>query len=172
MAKLDEFAVTRVCLDQSTCLKTRTAAGIFRNGEWLSAGANLCAPHGLTHGDIVLDCPRMNLKTGGQYELCKPVHAEVLACLGIRRNRNPEELARFAGHLEPTEEEILAAFTKAELDQLRGATLYLVGHYYACDNCVRFCRTVGITDIRFDQVSAEQVRTRYEADGLTKDTVH
>ena len=105
------FAIARECSQGSTCLKTKTGAIIIKNGQNISSGCNLCAPKGHNHGDSVSECPRMAIKTGTGYELCRPIHAEVMSCLNIRQNRNPEELAQFASHLEPTREQIINAFT-------------------------------------------------------------
>ncbi len=154
----------------STCVKTKTGAVIVKNGMLLSTGQNKCAPEGCEYGDKVEKCPREGMKTGTGYELCKPVHAEVAACLGVRtRAPSKEEMSKFAGHLAPSQDEIRAAFTPEELEKLNGAALYLVGHYWACDNCKNFCAAVGITDIQFDKISGEVTRERYEQKGLTKE---
>ena len=150
----------------STCLKTKTGAVIIKNGQIISTGFNLCAPPGITHGESVSACPRITAKTGTNYELCQPLHAEVMACLKVRPNRKPEELALFASHRQPTRNEILRAFTKEERERLAGATLYLVGHYWACDGCRKFTKTLKITDIRFDTITSMKTKTRYQKNGM------
>lgn len=110
----------------------------------------------------------MQIKTGGEYQLCRPVHAEVAARLNVRPQRVADELAPFAGHLTLSAEQILAAFCAPELALLSGATMYLVGHYWACENCRYFVRTVGIvTDILFDKLTAGETKSSYETKGLT-----
>lgn len=161
------FEVAVRCSQGSTCLKTKTGVVIIKNGNVLSQGHNLCAPEGHDHGDTVSTCPRMLTKTGAGYELCRPLHAEVMTCLNIRPNRKPKELEQFARHLQPTKEEILNAFTKKERELLSGATLYLVGHYYACDDCRRFAEVVGITDIQFDELTANETKSRYKSNKIT-----
>lgn len=163
-----KFVVTRNYLMRSTCLKTQTAATVWKNGRLISAGCNLCAPEELGYGSPVSVCPRLAITTGGQYELCRPVHAEVMAVLNIRAGRDVKEIAPFAGHLSPSEQEIFSAFHKSELKKLAGAILYLVEHYWACENCCHFLQTIGITDIKLDVLSAESTKARYESHGLTK----
>lgn len=164
----EPFVYTRSLLKKSTCLKLATAASVWKDNELLGSASNLCAPEDTQHGQPVSECPRMNITTGGQYELCAPLHAEVLACLDIRPERNSAEVERFAGHLKPTKLAILAAFTAGELKLLKDATLYLVGHYWACENCLRFLGVVGITDVKFDELTAKEARNRYDRSGITK----
>ncbi|MBI5004719.1 MAG: hypothetical protein HZC04_00835 [Candidatus Lloydbacteria bacterium] len=151
----------------STCLKTKTGAIIVKNNEILSTGCNLCAPLGLSHGESVSVCPRITVKTGTNYELCQPLHAEVMACLNIRPNRKPEELAVFASHLRPSKDEVLQAFTKEERATLAGATLCLVGHYWACDGCRLVTETLGISNIQFDKITGMATETRYQKNNMT-----
>jgi deoxycytidylate deaminase len=157
----------RGALRNSTCLKTQTAAAIVKEGKILSMGSNLCAPSGQEYGERISFCPRMATKTGTGYELCSPVHAEVMACLNIRPNRSPAELGRFAGHLRLKESEILSAFTEGELRLLNGSTLYLVGHYWACENCEYVVRTVGAKEIKLDTITGEETKKAYEIKNLT-----
>lgn len=161
------FEIARRFSKYSTCLKTKMGAVIVKNNEIVSTGCNLCAPLGLTHGESVSVCQRMMIKTGTNYELCQPLHAEIMACLNIRPNRKPEELAAFASHLHLTKDGILRAFTREERATLAGATLYLVGHYWACDGCRRFAETLGITDIRFDRITGMETETRYQKNNMT-----
>lgn len=152
----------------STCVKTKTGAVIVKDGEIISRGFNLCAPDGVKYGENVSECPRMKIKTGANYELCSPIHAEVMAALNVRQGRAQEELAKFAGHLVPEEQEILAAFSPEELGKLNGAMLYLVGHYWACDSCVRFLGAVGIPkkNIMFDPITGNETKDRYAKGGI------
>lgn len=161
------FEIARQRSQGSTCLKTKTGAVIIKEGSMVSSGCNQCAPEGHVYGDPVSDCPRMSIKTGTGYELCRPIHAEVMACLNVRQNRTPKELAQFASHLQPTREEVLKAFTPEEKELLSGATLYLVGHYWACEGCRRFAETVGITDIQFDKLTGKETEDRYKTSKIT-----
>ena len=112
----------------------------------------------------------MKIKTGANYELCSPIHAEVMTCLNIRKNRTQEELAKFAGHLECNTEEIFGAFSMEELRLLNQAELYLVGHYWACETCVKFLAAVGIPkeNIKFDPITGSETKERYQSQGITK----
>lgn len=164
------FKDARAASKNSTCVKTQTGAVIVKDGKTVSFGFSLCAPDGAKYGDEISECPRMKIKTGANYELCNPVHAEVMTALNIRKGRPQAELARFAGHLNPGKEEILGAFSKDELAVLSGSELYLVGHYWACDNCVKFLGTVGIPkeNIKFDPITGSETKARYESGGITK----
>ncbi|MBI4215214.1 MAG: hypothetical protein HY602_00625, partial [Parcubacteria group bacterium] len=154
----------RCCLN-STCLKTQTGAVIVKDGRIISRGWNLCAPEGVCHGEKVCECPRMKVKTGTGYELCRPVHAEVMACLNIRPDRKQGELALFASHLKPAAEEILSAFTDAEKTLLSGSVLYLAGHYWACEACRRFATLLGV-EILVDPLSVDKIEDRYRKEGI------
>jgi len=164
------FREARAVSRYSTCVKTKTGAVIVKNGEIISRGFNLCAPEGVIYGQSVSECPRMKIKTGANYELCSPVHAEVMAALNVRRGCSPEELAKFAGHLTIEKRQILSAFSAGELKKLNGATLYLVGHYWACDGCLRFLDTVGILkeNVKFDPITGSETKDRYESGGITQ----
>ncbi len=153
----------RGVLRNSNCLKTQTAAAVVRDEKILSTGWNLCAPGGSDYGDRLDSCPRASITTGGSYELCSPVHAEVMSCLNIRRDRTLEEKANFAGHLKFDDIVIRSAFTEDELKLLGGSHLYLVGHYWACGNCVQFLGAVGIpeSNIKLDKITGESTRTSY-----------
>lgn len=48
------FEATRHYLSCSTCLKTRTAATIWKEGRVIAAGWNLCAPGPASYGDDLL----------------------------------------------------------------------------------------------------------------------
>lgn len=163
------FKAARGISKNSTCVKTKTGAVIVRDERIVSFGFNLCAPEGVKYGEAVYECPRMKTKTGAAYELCSPVHAEVMAALNVRKDRLPEELAKFAGHLHVEQSEILAAFNESELQALSGATLYLAGHYWACDNCLRFLGIVGIPkeDVKFDPITESETKDRYAKGGIS-----
>lgn len=93
-------------LGQTGCAKQPTGAVIVKNGEILGRGANA--------GKLVEVCPRVleSCPTGVGYHLCKEVceqvgHAEVSAIKD----------AKASGH------------------DLRGASLYLDGHWWCCEAC-------------------------------------
>ena len=66
----------------------------------------------------VKECPRKDLKTGEGYELCKNI---------CKQNSHAEiDVIRKAG------------------PSAKGATLYLIGHYYACDDCKKAIEKAGI----------------------------
>jgi deoxycytidylate deaminase len=101
--------------DMRQCKKQTTIAIIMKDGEFISIGTNEI------HSDIK-ECPRVGMKTGEGYELCKSIcnqkhHAEVDACLK-------------AG------------------DKAIGSTLILIGHSYCCENCKKVMREHGVTNIK------------------------
>jgi len=153
----------------SNCLKTKTAAALVKDGIILSVGPNSCAPEGYNYGDKIERCPRENVPTGIGYELCKPVHAEVMAPLNIRPNRSLDEIGRYASHLLPqvSDQYFLDAFVPEELEKIHGSKLYLLGHYWACDTCKRFTSLIGVADIIFNKFSADQVLKRYSENKIT-----
>jgi len=67
------------------------------------------------------ECPRKNMKTGEGYELCKSICGQ-------------------KSHAE------VDACQKAG-EGARGAALYLIGHYYCCDNCKRVMDSYGIARV-------------------------
>jgi deoxycytidylate deaminase len=96
------------------CKKQTTLAVIMKDGKLISIGTNEI------HEDIK-ECPRIGMKTGDGYELCKSIckqksHAEVDACLKAGDNAN-------------------------------GGTLYLIGHTYFCDNCKEVMDKFGIKEV-------------------------
>lgn len=171
LAKSEEevWDVVRKTLPGSNCLKTHTAAAVVRCDEVegiyriLSIGVNACAPTGKTYDSKLDACPRMDIKTGTNYGLCASLHAERSACLNIREGRTVKDEAVFASHLNAQESEILSAFTPEELKLLNGASLYLVGHYWSCESCVSFLKTVGITDIKLDKLTGGKTKSAYES---------
>ena len=93
-------------LANSGCIKQPTAAVVVRKGKIIGRGANA--------GQKVEICPRIihNCPTGTGYEYCKTVckqegHAEVMASRDALKN----------GH------------------NLKGASLYLDGHWWVCEPC-------------------------------------
>lgn len=66
-------------------------------------------------------CPRAGMATGVGYHLCKEVCGQ-------------------ESHAE-------VAAIQAAGGYARGGTLYLSGHYYACEPCQAACRDVGIVEI-------------------------
>jgi len=114
----DFFAEAKKASQKSTCLKIQTGAVIVKDGKIVGRGYNLCSPKGFNHGQKVRACPRKNLATGDKYDLCKPLHAELVAVLNTR------------------------------LEDCQGATMYLYGHYYPCWHCESVARFVGIKEIK------------------------
>lgn len=162
--KTDEeyFAICRWLLRYSTCAKTQTAALIVQNGEIISIGANVCCPQGQLYGLPVNECPRMEKATGTWYEFCKPIHAEIVACLNALGSSAVERKSLWH----------FPRFTLRFLHYqgfFKDATLYLVGHYWACDECVAFAKLIGITEIKFDNLSGGETLARYQSKKLTAD---
>ena len=156
----DFFAIGRILLGRSTCLKTQTAALIVQNGEIISYGYNMCCPQGQLYGLPVTECPRMGTKTGTAYELCKPLHAETLAALaafGIS-HVDRKSLWHFPGFTLQ-----LAKYNNFFQEK---ATLYLLGHYWACEECIAFLKYVGISEIKFDDLSGGATLKNYSKQGL------
>jgi len=119
------FAQAEKAREKSTCLKIQTGAVIVKDNVVIGRGANLCSPEGFQHGQKVASCPRMNLKTGANYELCKSLHAELLAILN------------------------------AGAKNCQGAVMYLSGHYYPCWRCESIARLVGIKEIKIKDKDAK-----------------
>jgi len=69
----------------------------------------------------LIECPRKDLPTGVGYELCK-------------------DICKQHSHAE------VDACLKAGLEAEDG-TLYLIGHTYCCDNCLKIMKEYGITNI-------------------------
>ncbi|OGG29462.1 hypothetical protein A2973_02865 [Candidatus Gottesmanbacteria bacterium RIFCSPLOWO2_01_FULL_49_10] len=147
----DYFDQASAYLQDSNCAKIKLGAVIVKNNVILSTACNLCAPNGNSYNDRHVHCLRMDVTSGTGYELCKGIHAEVIACLNIRPGRTIEELAQFANYKKPAKKDILSAFTAEEKTRLKNATMYLAGHYYSCDGCKRFLAILGIRDIRFKE---------------------
>lgn len=129
MVKSDDYffrQAKRLTETRSTCLKIKTAAVIVKNGKVVGRGFNLCSPVGFNHGKPVKKCLRMNTPTGTGYELCKGVHAEVMAV------------------------------ADAGIKSCKGATLYLSGHYYPCWHCESLAHIAGIKEIKVQDIGAKK----------------
>lgn len=106
----------RKVLKKSGCIKQPTAAVVVKNGKIIGRGANA--------GKRVKVCPRIvhNCPTGTGYEYCKKVckqegHAEVMAIRdALKKTKN-----------------------------LKGASLYLEGHWWICKPCWDEIIRVGIS---------------------------
>lgn len=118
MRDADFFNEAKKAAQESTCLKIQTGAVVVKDGKIIGKGANLCSPSGFNHGKKVQSCPRTDLPSGEKYELCKPIHAEIIAVL----NAGPKNC--------------------------KGAVMYLSGHYYACWHCQSVACFVGIKEIK------------------------
>jgi dCMP deaminase len=129
MVKSDEYyfnRAKRLTETKSTCLKIKTAAVIVKNGRIIGRGYNLCSPEGFNHGKPVGSCLRMTTPTGTGYELCKGVHAEVLA------------------------------IADSGAKNCKGAILYLSGHFYPCWHCESLARIVGVKEIKVKDIGAKK----------------
>ncbi|MBL7058628.1 hypothetical protein ISS03_04790 [Patescibacteria group bacterium] len=100
------------------CKKQSTGAVIVKNGVILAKGCNA--------GKKVDICPRVtaNYKTGEGYHLCREVcqqegHAEVSAIINARKNEQ----------------------------NIKGANLYLYGHWWCCQNCWNHMIEAEINDV-------------------------
>ena len=159
---VDFFAIGRVLLQRSTCLKTQTAALIVVDKEIISWGVNMCCPQNQVYGLPVIECPRMNKETGTYYELCKPIHAEIVAAInafGIS-HIDRKTLWHFPGFTIKLHN--YAGFFKS-----KNAKLYLLGHYWACQECIDFLKMIGITEIKFDDLSGGNTLHEYRTKDLT-----
>ena len=146
----------------STCLKTQTAVLIVdKDKNILSWGVNMCSPQEQLYGLPVTECPREKAQTGSSYALCKPIHAEFVACIkafGISVE-DRKSLWHFPGFTKQLHE--YEGFFKS-----KGAVLYLVGHYWACDECTEFAKSVGIEEIKFDDLSGDKTKESYRRQNL------
>lgn len=121
------FALAGKLIDtKSSCLKIKTGAVIVKNGKVVGQGFNLCSPVGFRHGNPVERCLRLNTPTGTGYELCKGVHAEVVAIVD------------------------------AGAKNCEGATLFLSGHFYPCWHCESLAKIAGIKEIKVQDIGARK----------------
>jgi len=134
MQQSDEkfFEIARSLARKSTCLKNQTAVVIVKGNIVVGRAWNLCSPNGYQHGEPVSRCPRMGLPTGQRYDLCKSLHAELLALLNAGR------------------------------ENCEGATLYLTGHSYLCWECESLARVYGISETKLDPAWKESSVMRSE----------
>lgn len=112
--------------ESSTCLKINIGAVIVKGKRIVGRGYNLCSPIGFNHGKKFKECKRMNLPSGQSYDLCKSIHAEIVALID------------------------------AGAKKCRGATLYLSGHYYPCWSCESHARHSGIKEIKVRDIYAKK----------------
>lgn len=138
---------------RSNCAKRKLGTVLVKNGKIISRGWNTCCCNGHPRDEEVPkeDCLRLNLHGGRGYELSHAVHAEVSALLNIRRQRDAADYERCKATIEPTQALIEELFTEEERELLRGATLYLSGHTYACDGCKRWCSLLRIREIIIEE---------------------
>jgi len=122
------------------CLKQTTYAVIMKGGQLIATGSNAI------HVDMG-ECPRITggFPSGEGYEHCKETckqkhHAEVAACIAA----------------------------KAAGKETAGATLYLMGHTYCCDDCIKIMADHGIFEVvlcesgkRFSPIGC-MLATKYE----------
>ncbi len=158
----DFFAIGRLLLSRSTCLKTQTASLIVAGGRVVSWGVNMCCPQDQIYGLPVAECPRMDKETGTHYELCKPVHAEIVAAInafGISHIER-KSLWHFPGFTLKLK--YYEGFFKS-----KDAVMYLLGHYWACQECIDFLKLIGITEIKFDDLSGGKTLKDYRTKNLT-----
>lgn len=101
---------------QSTCGKRAVAAGCYV-GEKFITSANHCEDTGHV-------CPRMELGSGDQPNLCSSTHAE----MGL-----------------------LNRLRTIDLDILP-SIVWIYGHYYACQSCSKALADFGIREIRIRQI--------------------
>jgi len=158
----DFFAIGRLLLNRSTCLKTQTVALITEGKKIVSWGVNMCCPQGQVYGLPVTECPRVNRETGSYYELCKPIHAEIVAAINAFGISHVEQksLWHFPGFT-------LKLVCFQDFFKHRSAKLYLLGHYWACQECVDFLKMIGITEIKFDDLSGGKTLKEYRVKDLT-----
>lgn len=158
----DFFAIGRILLTRSTCLKTQTSALIVANVKIVSWGVNMCCPQGQIYGLPVSECPRTNKETGTYYELCMPIHAEIVAAINAFGISHVEQksLWHFPGFTLKLKH--YEGFFKN-----RNAKLYLLGHYWACQECVDFLKLIGIVEIKFDDLSGGATLKKYKTTDLT-----
>ena len=104
-------------LDILQCKKQTTVAVIMKDGELIAIGTNEI------HNPEVDECPReeAQMKTGEGYHLCKD------ECM------------------QGAHAEVNACQEAGE--RAKGATLYLIGHTYCCDNCKKVMEEYGIKEV-------------------------
>ena len=104
-----------VARPQSTCDKRSVAAGCYVGEKFVTA-SNHCEHTGHV-------CPRMDLESGVQPELCSSTHAEM---------------------------ELLSKLADMNIDILP-SIVWIYGHYYVCQACAKALANFGIIEIRIRQ---------------------
>lgn len=114
---MTEFDHLRMFVQQeSTCDKQQVAAGCYVGEKFITA-SNYCK----FTGQI---CPRLELPTGVQPELCEGTHAEI----------------RLLDKLKTMELDILPTI------------VWIYGHYYTCQACAKALADFGIRELRIKQL--------------------
>ena len=143
----------------SNCLDKRLGGITVKDGRIIGRGSNLCAPPPYGYGDVLPSCPRRNSVRGTNRKKCRGFHAEIFACLSVRRDKHgmsipvtPADYARFAWHQFDGEKKgartrrvLQGRFTEEDRERLHGAELYLVGVAYVCDVCQWLLDWLGVT---------------------------
>ncbi|HAI97996.1 TPA: hypothetical protein DCL30_00435 [Candidatus Peribacteria bacterium] len=150
------FQEARRIARRSNCAKRRLGTVLVKNGVIISTGWNTCRCGGSPRNRKIKreDCLRIHLHNGKGYELAQAVHAEVSAILHIRKRRRAVDYEQCITTVVPTTTLIEKFLTEKERDLLRGATMYLSGHTYACDSCKQWCKLCGISDIIIEDGAA------------------
>jgi deoxycytidylate deaminase len=102
-------------------LKQKVACLIVKDRWVVGAGANGSTYHE-THG---CERKRLNCKSGESYDLCEGCHPK--------------------NHAEPSA--IRMALSAGNKDQLRGADVYMWGHWWCCEPCWGAMSDAGIRDV-------------------------
>lgn len=87
------------------------------------------------------ECPRKNLPSGQGYHLCKDVCNQ---------------------HAHAEVDACMQAGADAQ-----GATLYLIGHDYCCDDCLAYMKSCGIKEVRYCAVAPVIPMTELVIDSLS-----
>ena len=144
--------------------------------------------------ETILVCPRKFVKTGKHYEWCGPVHAEVRSVLNLRSiPPEQEEFKIFASHNLTgfSSEEIYEMIVKFmdyeyypkrlrynglsfnredyKLDLLADSELFLIGHYWVCNNCKKALESVGVivNEDHLNKEYAQRLKRQYDRNNLT-----
>lgn len=116
----DAFNRLEAVLDHSGCGKKRVAAG-----GWLSE--NGCIPQWIFATNSCkhtgLHCPRLDMPSGEGYHLCEAKHAEIAL---IEKYYEFEKNAGDFCHIK---------------------TVYIYGHYYACESCASALKAIGVEQL-------------------------
>jgi deoxycytidylate deaminase len=110
-SEIYEFPYLFAQMPKSGCAKKQTAAGTYVKGV-LKYAVNFCE----YQGDA---CPRLNMKSGEGYELCKANHAEANLAAEMQKNGWKSD-----------------------------GIAWVAGHYWACEPCASALKAVGVKEIR------------------------